>query len=163
MRSSVTFALVVLALPAVAQAPKWTTFAPKGEGFSVLMPSPPKLTTQNEEGVLVHIYISQAPPFVAIVSKAILPPTFKKPNVDIMVKTMREGMLRTSGSTATGDHKTVHGGLTGEQTDFKTPSGGTGLLWVVRKPKAVYALAIVGQKPLGTADAKRFLDSFRIR
>lgn len=163
MRSLSALLLTAAALPALAQAPKWSTYVTKGDGFSILMPTTPKMVNQAAEGVTTHIYLAMAPTIVCAASKSNLPSGFGKANVDAMTGAMRSSMMASSGGTPTGSRKATYAGIAGEQTEFKTSSGRAGATWIAHTPKAVYSLTIVKQGGASAAEEARFFGSFRTR
>ncbi len=155
-------ALLALAVPTLAQAPKWTTFAAPGDGFSILMPGKAQLTKQNTQGVVTNIYLAFGPPFVCAASKTILPAGgFKASDLAQMEKAMKSSMLASSHSTSTGEHPATYAGIAGRQMEFRTANGGSGAMWIGRTSRAVYSLTLAKQTPASPAEAKRFFGSFR--
>ena len=163
MRPFSTLLLAALGLPAFAQAPKWAPYAAKADGFSVLMPTTPRIVPQSAGGVTTRIYMAQTPSVVMVASKSGLPANFGSANLAAMRKAMRDSMLATSGSTATGERPATFGGLKGTQIDFKTANGGSGAMWMASAPRAFYSLTVASPKPMAASEVRRLFGSFKVK
>lgn len=162
MRTLSILLLSATASLALAQTPKWANYAAPADGFAVLMPGPVQVTKQSTQGISTNIYLSIGQPFVCAVSKTILPPGTKASDVAQLSAGLRSSMLATSRSTATGEHPATYAGVKGQQTEFRTSTGGTGAVWIARTPKAVYSLTFAKRTPANAAEAKRFFSSLHL-
>ena len=151
-----------LLLAPLLLAPVWTAYRAPADRFSVLMPGPTKVQTQNTQGVTTRIYASSAPPYVCAVSKTILPGAkLAARDLAQMESAMKGSMLASSHSTATGERAATYSGIAGRQMEFRMAGGGTGAMWIGRTPKAVYSLTFAKQIPASATETKRFFASFK--
>ena len=154
---------LLLAPLLLVQAPKWTTYSAPADGLSFLAPGKVVVQNQATQGVKTNIFISMAPPFVCAVSKTNLPPNMKAADTAQMKAAMKSSMLATSQSTATGVKSATYSGIKGEQTGFKTASGGAGATWIAQRGNAVYSVTLVKKGGASPAEMARFFGSFKAR
>ncbi len=162
------FRLLPILLPALvpAQAPKWTTFTAKEDGFSVLLPAKPKMTamTNGAQGVTATMrnYVARTSSVTCATMRVKFSDNVTPRIMANVSNGIKKGLLGSIQGTATGDRKAAFGGRTGRQVDFKAASGGAGSMWMVETPgHTMFILMIAGPKVPTDADRKRFFASLR--
>jgi hypothetical protein len=156
--------VLLAAVPAFAQAPKWETFVSKAGGFSVLLPAKPvEQSRSDKDGPLTFnttMYIGRSANLSCVASCTFLPSGTTDQVIRNMKGGVKVGLLNQVNGTKQTEGPATYGGLKGERMTFEM-DGGQGSLWMVVAKQKLIVLSI-GMRGKRNAEAeKKFFTSFK--
>ena len=160
-------ALALVAAPAVAQTPAWSTYADPALGFSVLFPGQPAASEkdlpvgdQTVKMTSVTAADDQGVYMVAVVDYGVAPES-SKAALDGAVS----GMVSSVDGQLVSQQAITVGGQPAREVVIRSTSTGSELLLKVRAVSSgtkLYEALAGGAGPTGAPDADRFLASFTL-
>jgi hypothetical protein len=164
-----THLLVGVSLPLILAGsdPEWATFAPKGQGFSVLMPGPAaehQAELKTEAGAVnVTYFVAEDKHVTYVVScSKFAKGALKADTQEKRLDNARDGALESAGGKLESEKPVKLGPHSGRELLIDGSKAFVRTRIYAMDNKLYQTMAVGSRKHVNGADAKKFLDSFKV-